>query len=646
MKGRSSLVAAVIAGAWLAGGTAVGGALEVGRLVSDGMVIQRGVAVPILGSAPPGANVVVTIGGTRYSARADASGRFRVTLAPMEAGGPHELTLAAGGERVTVRDVLIGDVWVCSGQSNMEWVVADSLDGEREVASAHDPGIRRFKVPHSWAWAPAAELPGGAWERADPEHAGSFTAVGYFFARELRRRVNVPIGLIDASWGGSRIEPWMRAAALALDDAGVRALATSEETYERGTLAALRARVGPLPDRDGGIVDGRAPWADPALDDSAWGRMKLPTHWEDAGLPGLDGVVWFRTSLELTAAEAASPATLDLGPVDDSDITWVNGLEVGHTVLAWNRPRVYPLPAGTLRAGRNVIAVRVEDTGGGGGIWGDPASLAVELAGATRPLAGEWRFKLGVATVSLEGHKNQVPTVLYNAMVHPLLAYPIKGVLWYQGESNADPADAFVYRDRFRALITDWRAGWGLGDVPFLWVQLASYLPTKTEPAESSWAVLRESQSAALSLPRTGQAVAIDIGDTNDIHPRNKQEVGRRLALAARKVAYGDNVEFSGPTYRHHEVRDGRVVITFDHVGAGLVARGEAGGGLRGFAIAGADRKFVWAEATIGDGHLVVWSGKVPVPVAVRYAWADNPAGANLFNAEGLPAAPFRTDGW
>ncbi len=541
---------------------------------------------------------------------------------------------------------MIGDVWVCSGQSNMEWAVADSLDAAREIAAARDPKIRHFKVPRSWATTPEENVAGGRWEPADPEHTGAFTAVGYFFARELRAHADVPIGLINTSWGGSRIEPWMSAGALGLDDAGMRALLARERDYGQQVLKAIRARVGPLPERDGGLVDGLAVWADPELDDSSWMRMSLPARWEEAGFEGMDGVAWFRTSFELGAGDAAAGARLGLGTIDDSDIAWVNGREVGRTELAWNRPRVYAVPDAVLHEGRNVIAVRVEDTGGGGGIWGDPALLYVDVAGKKLPLAGEWRFKIGLVTVNLDFHKNEVPTVLYNAMVHPLQSYPIKGVLWYQGESNAAQDDAFRYRDLFRAMITDWRAGWGQGELPFLWVQLAAFMPAAAEPGDSSWAVLRESQSAALALPRTGQAVAIDIGDADDIHPRNKQEVGRRLALAARAVAYGEKIEHSGPTYRSHEVRDGRIVLTFDHVGGGLEWVGDASASLRGFAIAGADRRFVWADATIENGRVVVWSDAVPAPVAVRYAWADNPAGANLFNVDGLPASPFRTDAW
>jgi sialate O-acetylesterase len=290
--------------------------------------------------------------------------------------------------------------------------------------------------------------------------------------------------------------------------------------------------------------------------------------------------------------------------------------------------------------------VRVEDTGGGGGMWGDPELLWVEAAGTKRPLAGMWKIGIGPVTVDADARKNQVPTVLYNKMIHPLLPYPIAGFLWYQGESNADAGGAFVYRDLFVNMIKDWRRRWDLGDLPFLWVQLANFMEAAEQPGDSNWAMLRESQSAALSLPRTAQAVTIDIGDADDIHPRNKQEVGRRLALAARKVAFGEKIVFSGPVYRAHDRRGNRVIIEFDHVGGGLVARGRADRQPTGFAIAGVDRRFVWANARIEGDRVAVWSPEVEAPVAVRYAWADNPDIANLCNRESLPASPFRTDCW
>jgi len=409
----------------------------------------------------------------------------------------------------------------------------------------------------------------------------------------------------------------------------------------------IAERVGDVPDRDWGLVEGRAVWASPQLDDTNWEQMPVPAAWEGAGYPGMDGIAWYRTAFFLTAEEARQGVRLGLGAIDDSDITWVNGHEVGRTEMEWNQPRVYEVPSESLVPGSNVIAVRVEDTGGGGGIQGHPDLLFVEVGGHRRSLVGMWRFALGVVTVNMEDHKREVPTVIYNHMVHPLQQVPIKGVLWYQGESNADyPEDAFAYRDLFVDMIRDWRLGWGVEQLPFLFVQLANFMPAPTEPTESTWATMRESQGMALKLPGTAQVVTVDVGEALDVHPRNKQAVGRRLALAARGVAYGEGVVFSGPVLRGHEVNRSRVLLTFDHLGGGLIGKDSAGSHLRGFAIAGADRRFVWANATIEGDHVVVWSAEVPEPVAVRYAWADNPEGANLYNREGLPASPFRTDSW
>ncbi|MEJ2581320.1 MAG: sialate O-acetylesterase, partial [Acidobacteriota bacterium] len=536
--------------------------LGVNGLFGDGMVLQRGTSVPVWGTADPGATVEVTIAGRTVTARTDVQGLWRAEIAPMVAGGPHDLTITSDGQSLSYGNVLVGDVWICSGQSNMEWTVENSMDAEHEIAAANDPRIRHFKVPKSWAASPETTLAGGTWEPTDPTHVGTFTAVGYFFARELRKHNDVPIGLINTSWGGSRIEPWMSAESLGIDDAEMRKLLEQEQAYQRETLERINGKFGGLPTSDRGMVDGKAVWAEPAFDDSNWPTLEVPSRWEERGLDGMDGIVWYRSSIDLSATEARHGARLGLGTIDDSDISWVNGHEVGRTSLAWNVTRVYQVPAAFLREGRNQITVRVEDTGGGGGIWG------------------------------------------------------------YQGESNADSDSSLVYRDLFANMITDWRMRWNRGDLPFLWVQLANFMAASEQPGDSEWAVLRESQSAVLALPKTAQAVIIDIGDADDIHPRNKQEVGRRLALAARRVAYGEKIEFSGPVYRSHEVRGSRVIIDFDHTGGGLVARGREDRKLAEFAIAGADRHFVWAEAIIENNRVVVWSDKVAQPVAVRYAWA------------------------
>ena len=618
--------------------------LRVSRLFSDGAVIQRNVDVPVWGWAAPGSTVEVTFDDVSLIAEAESDSSWSVIIPAMPSGGKHILTVASGDQTITAEDILIGDVWVASGQSNMEWTVADSKNAEEEIASAADASIRHFEVPHSWAEAPAETLAGGEWHSATSENVGSFTAVGYFFARDLREHVQVPIGLLHTSWGGSRIEPWMSAEALGMDASDYEAIMAREREREEQLLADLRAKLGePLPKEDRGMQDGRAVWADPSLDDASWLTISVPNRWEEVGYEGLDGVAWYRTSFDLSAAEASEDITLGLGMIDDGDITWVNGERVGSMEMAWNKPRIYEVPASALREGENIVAVRVEDTGGGGGITGDSDHLFVEIDGDRRPLAGDWKFKPGKVEVNLGSEKNQIPTLLYNKMIHPLLRFPITGVIWYQGESNAYPQQAYDYRDQFKSMISDWRARWSAKDdpFPFLWVQLANYMAADAEPSESDWAMLRESQSAALELPKTAQAVAIDVGEADDIHPRNKQDVGRRLALAARHVAYGQDIVYSGPQYVGHQVIGDRVELVFAHVGGGLVAKE---GDLQGFAIAGEDGEFVWADAKIEGDRVVVSSDEVSNPTAVRYAWGNNPDRANLYNEEGLPASPFRTD--
>ena len=619
--------------------------LRLAALFGDGAVIQHGVPLPVWGWATPGADVVVDFGGEEYETMAGLDGRWEVELPPLAPGGEYVIAVVSDGRTVVAEGLTAGDVWVAAGQSNMEWSVAEAQHAEAEIAAAADPDLRHFDVPRSWAETPQAELEGGPWHPADPEHAGRFSAVAYFFARDLRAAqpdsARVPIGLVNATWGGSRIEPWMRAEALGL--AGPEAFLEQEAARERALADSIRARVGEIPDADPGLVDGDPRWAAPDFDDAGWATVPVPSAWERAGFDGMDGVGWYRTAFDLTADEAAAGITLGLGHIDDSDVAWVNGQEVGRMERAWDTPRVYPVPASALRAGRNVLAVRVEDYGGGGGIAGPAGTVFLSTEEGRRPLPETWRFAVGELWLGGDGSKNRVPTVLWNQMVHPLLPFPIAGVIWYQGESNAGRMeDALAYRDLFPRLIESWREEWDRPDLPFLWVQLASYHPPTDEPApESLLALTREAQSAALRLPHTAEVVTLDVGDAFDIHPRDKQTVGRRLALAARHVAYGEDLSYSGPTYRSHEVDGSRVVVRFDHADGGLRS---AGPRLGGFALAGADGVFHWAEARVDGDAVVLASDAVPDPVAVRYGWADNPVRATLVNGAGLPAAPFRTD--
>jgi sialate O-acetylesterase len=627
--------------------------IELPALFGNHMVLQRDIELPVWGTARPGGEVLIRIAGQRKTALVDEDGSWHARLDPLEAGGPYELIVEGEG-RLRFSDVLVGEVWLASGQSNMAMPLAGwgrILDFEQEIARADYPEIRLFQVERDTAVRPRSDVPGGRWRPCSSESVAEFSSTAYFFGRRLHRELGVPVGLIHSSWGGTVAEAWtggetltemddFRDAVQALREASDEEIADMRRVFEEAMAVRQTAWA-----EDAGLVEGEPIWADPSLEDSAWASMELPTMWEDAGLDGLDGVVWYRREVELPEGWAGSELRLSLGTIDDADETYFNGVRIGAMDI-WNEPRSYTVPAGIARAGRNVIAVRVLDNWLSGGISGEPHDLGLE--GPTGPmlgLAGSWRYRISVDSRELDplppwpDDPNQ-PTVLYNAMLRPLAPYAIRGAIWYQGESNV--VRAHQYRTLFPALIRDWRTTWGQGNFPFYFVQLANFLPTEPEPGESDWAELREAQLMALSLPNTGMAVAIDIGNAWDIHPKNKQEVGNRLARLALNRVYQHQVADSGPLFREMRREGTRVRLFFDHADGGLEAKG---GALKGFAIAAADRRFRWAEAMIDGRDVVVWNHDVPEPVAVRYGWAANPV-CNLYGASGLPASPFRTDSW
>lgn len=634
-------------------------AVRLPRLVGDHMVLQRGQPLPIWGWADAGEAVTVSWQGRSYPAKPTGpDGRWTVTLPATPAGGPYELQVQ-GRNLLTVRDVLVGDVWLASGQSNMEWPVRDALNAPAEIAAANFPRIRRIDVPNEAALRPQADFGGAGWQPCTPQTVGGFSAVAYFFARDLHRQYQVPVGLITAEWGGTPAEAWTSAEVLRrlpdfADRVGaVQALQGSIPALEADFAARTRAWQASPAGQDQGFSGGRARWADPDLDDANWPTMTLPGYWESQAEPlrDFDGIVWLRRAFTLTAAQAAEAnqsATLALARIDDRDSTWVNGVAVGGT-RGYYPQRRYRLPAGLLRPGPNVVTVRVVDDGGGGGIWGAAADMYLALPSARLPLAGPWRYHVAYDPATqprapFPGGPHLTPTALFNGLVNPLIPYAVKGVIWYQGETNAPRAEQ--YRTLFPALIEDWRTRWAQPRLPFLFVQIAGYQPGGAEPAESTFSELREAQQLALRLPATGMATAIDVGDSTDIHPRNKQEVGHRLALVARRVAYGETaVVAGGPAFEKMEIRGNTVRLTFRNPGHDLVLRDAGGPYLKGFALAGADRRFVWAQGEVQGNSIVLRSALVPEPVAVRYAWGNMPF-LNLYNREGLPAPPFRTDSW
>jgi sialate O-acetylesterase len=613
--------------------------LRLPALFADGAVLQRDRPIRIWGEADPGTAVQVEFDGMRALGRADGAGRWHVELPAHAAGGPYVLAIRNGGELRRLANVLVGDVWLASGQSNMEWTVAQSWNAGAEMASAADPAVRHFKVPHAASAQALTRLGGGSWIAAAPETVGGFSAVAYFFAREIHARTGVPVGVIDSSWGGSRIEAWMDAGSNGLDAVHTEAQLKHWQQEQAVQAAATRKRIaawGPQPVDD-------AQWSRADFDDRDWEQVDVPGLWEDHGYAGMDGVAWYRKRFRLGAEQAARGVTLSLARIDDSDRTFVNGHAVGGVQGGWDVARRYVVPASALQPGWNVVAVRVTDTGGGGGFHGDAAQMHVDIGDGQRlQLAGAWRFRPAMADTrdgASELAKSK-PTMLYNGMIHPLQPYGLRGVIWYQGESNAGNADAGRYRSQFAAMLQQWRRQWNAPGLPFLWVQLPNFRGDSTV----DWALLRESQSKVLALPATAQVVAIDIGDPLDIHPGNKQEVARRLALAARSTAYGERLVSSGPVFRSATFEGGQARIAFDLQGSQLALRG-IDSDIPGFEVAGDDGVFYPAQARLRGEQVVVGSDAVPQPKSVRYAWRNDPGTLTLVNAEGLPAAPFRSAG-
>ncbi len=623
------------------------------------MVLQQKDNVPLWGTANADKEVKIsTSWNTKsYTARSDNNGKWKISVSTPSYGGPYSITFD-DGEVLTLSNILIGEVWICSGQSNMEMPLegwGKIMNYKQEIAAANYPEIHLLQVQKNTSTTPLLDIKadGNGWQECSPNTIAGFSSVAYFFARNLYESKHIPIGVIHTSWGGTIAEAWTSGPSLKKmpEFAATVERMENDKDYEKNQEANYQKGIQSwnqaLAVKDPGFKAGKAMWAEPGLDAASWKTMNLPTVWEKAGLADFDGLVWFRKKVTIPSGWEGKALTLSLGPVDDNDVTYFNGVEIGKTE-GWDRPRTYIVPAGLVKKGDNYIAVRVFDGSGGGGIYGEPESLFLkDPAGEKISLAGNWNYRVALKIgeipplpVLASSGPNR-PTVLYNAMINPLIPYAIKGAIWYQGESNADRA--YQYRELFPLMISDWRKNWNRGNFPFYFVQLANYMKPDENPSESAWAELREAQTMTLSLPNTGIAVAIDIGEEKDIHPKNKQEVGRRLALIALANVYGEAVAWSGPLYKSSKTEGDKIRLSFTHTDKGLIAKG--GNEVKGFAIAGADRKFYWAQAVIDGNEVVVSSPQVTNPVAVRYAWGNNPA-CNLYNGAELPASPFRTDKW
>jgi sialate O-acetylesterase len=652
-------------------------------IISDHMVLEKTAKVPIWGKADPGEEVTVTLDGQTVKTQAGDDGKWKVTLDLSNSGpGPFTLTVQ-GKNKVTVDDVVVGEVWVASGQSNMEWVLKNTTGAEQEAAQSANPLLRQFLVKKAASPTPLEDCE-GKWTIAGPETTPSFTAVGYYFAKKLQNELKVPVGLIHTSWGGTPSEAWTSLEGIdsvpdlkATKEAQFKYIKEYPELRKKWVEdfgAWLKAN-----DREDKAPQEVAAFAVPSTDNSGptWTTVNLPG---EISLPQKDasqvpGAIWVRQTFDVPAEKANAALGLDLGAIDGFDSVYWNGKLIHQTTLQGyagtgfsRRGENYRVPADLVKAGPNTLAIRVFTPTGTVKFSNVP-----RVSGITP--SGDWQaateYTLPALTAKQLESLPKTPNALrspqgtashlFNGMINPILPYAISGVIWYQGESNA--GRAYQYRTAFPLLITDWRRAWGQGDFPFYFCQLANYQPKKDTPGESSWAELREAQSLALSLPKTGQAVLIDIGEAGDIHPRNKKDVGERLARIALANDYGRDIPFSGPVYDGMKIEGNKVRISFKHTEGGLVAkpvppthdvmtrenktaptvRNSPNSELEGFAICGEDRQWVWADARIDGDTVVVWSDKVAAPVAVRYGWAENPT-VNLYNGAGLPASPFRTD--
>ncbi len=590
------------------------------------MVLQRDRPNTFWGWTTPGTKVAVTIDNKKAEGTAAADGKWTVRIVPPKVGGPYRVSID-GDQQLELDDVLVGDVWLCTGQSNMEFGLSLENGGAQETANANDPNLRLFIAPHQDRLEPQSTN-GGTWKVCTPQSVaqegwGGFSAVGYHFGKALRREVGVPIGLVEVVWGGTNAESWISWEAL-------RPLKDFDAVLPR-----IDAAKATQPQDDQGIAVG---YPKPEFDASSWKPLTALSAFHALGLDQFDGTVWLRKEFSLTSEQAAQAAVLTLGAIDDNDVTFLNGAQIG-TTSGYSVPRSYAVAPGSLKEGRNVLVVKMIDTGDFGGFSGPVDALTLTMADGTKqPLLDGWT---GIKGAGLPVSDPNMPTSLYNGMIAPVLPLGIKGAIWYQGENNA--GRAVQYRRILPAMIGDWRSRFGQGDFPFYIVSLAAFQPHRDAPGDDAWAELREAQAmTAGGVRNSGLAMAIDVGDTVDIHPKEKKTVGERLALIALAKDYGKSVVYQGPTYRSLQVKGGEARVTFAHTEGGLLPRG---GPLGEFALAGADRKWHWAVARIEGDVVVLSSPDVSKPVAVRYAWQANPV-ATLTNGAGLPAVPFRTDDW
>lgn len=622
--------------------------IKLARLFSDHVVLQRQKPIPVWGWAKPDEKIKVVLAGQTVNAKADADGKWMVKFTPLEAGGPHTMTVTAKSGNATVNDILIGEVWLCSGQSNMEFSVSQANNFSEEKKNANFPQIRHFKVDHEVTLVPEKDLKTGEWKVASSETVGGFSAIGFFFARELFQKLNVPVGILHSSWGGSQVEGWISKEAMLTNEELKGYAQNLPKTWQEADVimdSKLRKQLfkstsfTPSADDEGKYITGTA-------DFSNWQNTADPVgQWDWKGLMGFRGVGFMAKNVEVAADMASKQTTLSLAENDSKNDIYINGKLIPSEAAKGIRKII--IPANTWKSGENQLVIKMGNMVSapwfGPGMMGKATDLYIDDNAQKISLATDWKVMPSFAEKYEYAHlMNNVGTSIYNAMIVPLIPFAIRGSLWYQGESNT--SRAYQYRQSFPLMISNWRKLWN-DPFSFYWVQLSSFGPYNDSNKGSGWAELREAQDMTLSLPKTGMAVTTDVGNPKDIHPTNKQDVAHRLAVNALKFDYGQDIVYSSPLYDHVKFDGNKAIVSFKHAEGGLIVKDKFGY-LKGFEVAGDDKVFYYAKAEIVGSQVVISHPKVAKPVSVRYAWADSPDDANLYNAEGFPASGFRTDNW
>ncbi len=622
--------------------------VRLARLFSDHVVLQRQKPIPVWGWANAGEKIKITMAGQTLQTKAGADGKWTVKFTPLEAGGPHTMHVTAKSGTATVQDILIGEVWLCSGQSNMEWPVKSSDHYVKEKANANFPQIRHFKVEHEVTLTPEKDLKAGSWKIASAETVGDFTAVGFFFAREVYQKLNVPIGILHSSWGGSQIEGWISKEAMQTNPELKNYADNLPKTWEEADIIMDRKLKKQLfkSEEKTPTASEEALYTNGSAKFQSWQSAGDPLgQWDWKGLMGFRGDGYMGKEVSIPEDMVGKPTTLSLAENDSKVDVYANGKLISSTATKGSRK--IAIPANTWKAGDNQLVLKVgsmvELSWFGPGLFGKKDDMYLEEGAKRISLASDWKIMPSFAEKHHYAHlMNNVGTTIYNAMIAPLVPFSIRGALWYQGETNA--GRAYQYRQSFPLLINNWRQLWN-DSFSFYWAQLSSFGKDLNSNQGSNWGELREAQDMTLSLPKTGMAVITDIGNPKDIHPTNKQDVGHRLAVHALKLDYGQDIPFSSPRFEKMELDQHKAIISLKYAENGLVVKNRYGY-IQGFEIAGEDKTFYYAQVQLDGNKLIITSPKVSKPVAVRYNWSDATEDGQLFNQEGFPLAPFRTDAW